>query len=376
MAKPGLSKRPAASGRSAGFVYKRRDPSALKDRAEQTGGRFDSPFKQGFDTFRPKVGDNLIRILPPTWDDFEHYAYDLYMHRYIGQDSSSYLCLNKMLGKQCPICDAAKASKDAGEVDEAKQLAYAKLACAWIIDRDDEQKEHPILYPMGWTMDRDIAALCWNKRTGKALAIDHPSEGFDITIKRTGQGLMTRYFGIAVDRDPSYIDEDEAAQERILEYIMANPVPDTLNYYDADYLTKVLSGATSEKDKELDEEEEVEETPPPRRGARAAASAEEEEEEAPPPRRGTRAAVEDGDEEEVEDAAPPPRRARAAAPPAEEEEEEAPPPRRSGPPRPRAQSQDEEEEAPPPPRRSARTATPTEEEEEEAPPPPRRPARR
>lgn len=415
MAKPALARR-SGDRRSQGFVYKRRDPGALKARAEQTGGRYDSPFKQGFDTFRPKVGNNLFRILPPTWDNHEHYGYDLYMHRYVGQDQSSYLCLQKMLGKHCPICDAANEAKAAGELDEAKALGFAKVVCPWIIDRDDEQKEHPILYPMGWTMDRDIAALCWNARTGKSLMIDHPTEGFDVSLQRSGQGLMTRYFGIQIDRDPSNIDDDEAAQERILDYISQNPVPDTLHYYDAEYLEKVLAGSSSEKDKDLDEEEVEDERPAARRPARRAAedeedeaprrrpAAREEEDDEPAPRRGRAARDEEDDEpaprrgrarDEEEDEPPfeedeaPPRRGRAARDeqdeederparrrPAARDEEEDEPPRRASrrdaeeedePPRRRPASRDEEEDEPPrrgPPRRAARE----EDDEESAPP--------
>jgi hypothetical protein len=400
MAKP-LTRRPAAQ-RSQGFVYKRRDPSVLKQRAEQTGGRFDSPFKQGFDTFRPKVGSNQIRILPPTWEPHEHYAYDLYMHRFIGQDTSNYLCLYKMQGKHCPICDAAKEARDAGEQDEAKALGYARVCCSWIIDRDDEQKEHPMLYGMGWTMDKDIAILCSNKRTGEALTIDHPTEGFDVSFTRTGQGLMTRYMGIQIDRERSNIDEDEEVQERILDYITQNPIPETLKFYDAEYLERILSGTTADKDKELDEDAVEEEEAPPRRRAAAEAPARRptrrpveeeevvEEDEAPAPRRRA-APVQEEDEEPV--AAPPRRRAAAAPPPEEEDdevpfEEDEPAPRASkrrvveeedeevvAPPRRRAAPVEEEDEPPPrarsgPPRRAAPVEEEEEivEEEDEAPP--------
>src|ERR1700693_6132381 len=95
-----------SSEKRSGFSYTPRDPDKVKERAEQTGSRFDSPFIDRFDTFRPKVGDNLIRILPPTWDDHDHYGFDIWVHSYIGPDNGTYLCLNKMQNKPCPICKA------------------------------------------------------------------------------------------------------------------------------------------------------------------------------------------------------------------------------------------------------------------------------
>ena len=45
----------------AGFVYKPRTADQVKNRANRKTSLFDSIFKQGFDTYRPKIGDNLFR---------------------------------------------------------------------------------------------------------------------------------------------------------------------------------------------------------------------------------------------------------------------------------------------------------------------------
>src|SRR4051812_42334164 len=104
---------------SSGFKYKKRTADDVKKRAEQSGGRFDSPLIGGVDFFRPKNGENVVRILPATWDEHEHYGLDVWMHRFIGADNSNYLCLNKMQGKRCPACEEHKLAKDAGEEEEA-----------------------------------------------------------------------------------------------------------------------------------------------------------------------------------------------------------------------------------------------------------------
>lgn len=246
------------SGRDSGgksrFKYRERSADDVKKRAEQTGGRFDSIFQQGFDTFRPKEGENVLRILPPTWDDHEHYGYDIWVHSRIGSDNSDYLCLRKMNKGHCPICDAYEESKKAGETDEAKALQPNRKTVMWVIDRDAEGKElSPLLWSISWMADRDISSLCQDKRKGKVLLIDHPDDGYDVIIKRHGQGLKTRYT-YSIDRDPSEIDKDTRAQDDVLDYITENPIPSVLLFRDEEYLEKVLAGGSAEKDEDLDED--------------------------------------------------------------------------------------------------------------------------
>jgi hypothetical protein len=235
--------------------YTPRDPKKIKERAEQTGGRFDSPFKDNTDMFIPKAGDHTVRILEPTWDEHDHYGYDIWVHSYVGPDSSTYLCLAKMKGKPCPICDAAREAKSAGEEDDAKKLAHTRRVVVWVIDRDDDSDPTiPKIWSMSWSQDRDIAALCTNKRTGKILLIDHPHEGYDVSFKKTGQGLQTKYIGWQIDRDPTPISDDDRELERIREYIQENPIPTMLKFYSTEYLEKMISGTAEKKDDDLDDE--------------------------------------------------------------------------------------------------------------------------
>lgn len=376
----------AARGGSGGgtrFKYQERDADSVKKRAEQDSGAFDSIFKSGIDTWRAKVGDNLIRFIPPTWEDPDHYGHDVWVHSYIGADSGSYLCPKKMLNKACPICQAQKEAADAGDTEEAKALKATKKVAAWIIDRDDDNPT-PQVYLMSWTMDRDIAALCHNKRTGKVLMIDHPDNGYDVTIKRAGAGLKTRYFGMAIDRDPSPMMDTQKETNAIMEYVDENPIPSTLLYKSADYLQSVVDGTAAKKDPDADEEDrpsarrrkpaedEAGEDDRPTTRRRAAAEDDEPaprrraaaEDDEPAPRR--RAAAEDDDadtrsarrrEEADPDDEPAPRR-RAAA------EDDEPAPRRR-----RAEAAEEDvEDRPSTRRRPAAGEEPAEEEE--------RPARR
>lgn len=358
------SKKDTKGGGGSSFSYKKRSAADVKKRAEQSGGNFDSPFLSGVDTYRPKNGESAVRILPATWDDHDHYGLDVWMHRFVGSENSNYLCPSKMLNKRCPICEEAKALKDSGEDEDAKKMAAQKRTLVYVLDRDEDDNI-PLVWDMSWAQDRDIAALC-QSRTGKVLLIDHPDDGFDVTIKRTGKELRTRY-QFVIDRDPSPICEKVKDQEAVLEEISEKPLTDVLRYDTAEYLEKIMSGTAPGKDKDLDEDDdkprrrgrkdEDEEEEKPRRGRGRGRDTEEEEEEEEKPRRGR--GRKDEEEEEEEEEKPRGRRGRREEPEEEEEEEK---PRRG-----RARAEPDEEEEEEKPRRGRKRVDEEEEEEEEKP---------
>jgi gp32 DNA binding protein like len=241
------------------FKYKPPKAEAVKRRSEQTGGRFDSIFKSGFDVYKPAVGDNNIRFLPPTWDDPEDFSYPVWVHKFVGPDNSTYLCPRKMGEGECAICEASRESKEAGEDDEAKKLQVTQQYVAWIIDRKGDE-DTPLLYLISWTIDKDLAALRLNKHGG-ILDIANPDVGYDVSFKRVGQGLKTRYSAWSIDREETPIMDDEEEQDKILEFIQDNPVPDVLNQFNNEYLEKVMSGTSTEKDEDDDNGDEEDEKP-------------------------------------------------------------------------------------------------------------------
>src|SRR4051812_33048962 len=68
--------RPAAApGRSPrSDLYQPRAAGSVRARAERQGGNFETIFKPGFDSWKPKAGFNTIRFLPPTWPDQNHFG--------------------------------------------------------------------------------------------------------------------------------------------------------------------------------------------------------------------------------------------------------------------------------------------------------------
>lgn len=324
------------------YIYKPRSFESAKERSERTGGRFDSWIKPGFDIWRPKAGDNLIRILPPTWENHDHYALEVWMHRFIGADKSNYLCLRKMLNKKDPICEAMKACQGAGEVEDAKALAPVNRYVAWVIDRHEDEDAPPQVFDMSFTMDRDLIAQCIDKKRGSLLPVDHPDKGYDLTIKRQGQGLKTKYFGLNFDREPTPISDNDQRQDEILDFINENPIPSILKYYSYEYLQNVLEGGGEEKDEDEgghDEEDRDDERPARGRGSRTAQNSTGDEDiDEETASDDDESSDEDEDREDVGEDEDESGESDESDEYADEEDDEAPPPRR-GASRPSTQSQ-------------------------------------
>lgn len=226
---------------SSRFEYHKRDDSSARKRAESSGRDFDRYIKDvsGIGAFAVKDGDNVVRILPPTWNDAEHYGYDIYVHYEIGPDKGTYLCLNKMKGEKCPICEERKRAQNDGDEEYAKKLEPKKRVLTYVIDRNNE-KEGIKVWAMPWTLDRDIVKVSVDKRNGEVMAIDHPEDGYDVMFERQGKGARTEYVGVSIDRRSSPLDNDKA-----LDIAQEHPLPGLLQFYSYDHISNVFGGGSS-----------------------------------------------------------------------------------------------------------------------------------
>lgn len=239
----------AAPGKAKkGFAYKSRGAETYKERASQQGGNYDSPIKESVKTFNPKAGDHEIRILPPTWEDADHFGYTIFQHFNIGPEGGTYLCLHKMRNEACPICDEKANAEKAGEDELAQALKPGKKILVWVIDRSNE-KEGPKLWAMPWTFDRDLCALAVDKKSGEVFELDNPEEGYDISFSIQGEKLTKKYVGIQVARRASPLHDDEDKAQEWLDFIMEHPIPDCLIYKDVEYLENVLGAGPAKEEK-------------------------------------------------------------------------------------------------------------------------------
>lgn len=239
------------------FKYHERSEETVKDRANRSGGDYDD-FVKG-QLFKPKDGENNIRILPITWDPKDgpgakgyqwgdNWAIEVFIHRDVGPDKQTYLCPLKMKGEDCPVCDFR------GETDDEELSKKAKpktQLLAWIIDRADE-KAGPQIWRVPMGVEKEIQIRSTPKGGGM-LQVDHPEEGYDITFRRKGTGLNTEYVGVDIERADSPIHEKESKQDDWLEFIEDHPLPDQLIYFDGDYIERAFRAQTSKQDDASDQ---------------------------------------------------------------------------------------------------------------------------
>jgi hypothetical protein len=177
------------------FKYQERTREQLQKRASQSGGAREGYIMDKYRVWTPREGEHRVRILPPTWEGAQHFGIDVFAHYNIGMENSVFLCVQNSPDvcdkEDCALCDArAKAGENRDEV-LADALKPRKRVLVWIIDRNN-QSDGPQIWPMPYTIDRDLAGLVVDDEGKGVLTIDHPDDGIDVLFKREGKDTRTR----------------------------------------------------------------------------------------------------------------------------------------------------------------------------------------
>jgi len=220
---------------STGFVYRARSADSVSKRAEGSS-QFDQYLRSDVKMFKAHDRDNTIRIVPPTWPEAEHYGLDIWVHYNVGPDGQTYLCLHKMKGEPCPICEERAEAARARDDDYAKELEPKRRVLTYVVDRSDE-REGLQAWPMPQGTDQDIVKVSVDRASGEVIPLDDPYDGYDVSFSKTGTGIKTRYEGVAIARRSSSLGD-----ERWLEQAIANPLPDVLQYFSYDHIKKEFGG--------------------------------------------------------------------------------------------------------------------------------------
>ncbi len=129
----------------------RRAGSKKRDAQHRGGGEWTTlTIPDGVDIWQPKKGSHRIDIVPFVAGKGNPYAavgelyYErtYYIHRGIGPNNDSYICLAKTFDKPCPICEyRAKRAADPEADDKELKALKPKERQLWLVhDRSDEGK--------------------------------------------------------------------------------------------------------------------------------------------------------------------------------------------------------------------------------------------
>jgi hypothetical protein len=243
----------------------------------------------GISRYKMVTGDNFLRIISPP-DLTKFYGREIFIHTKIGADGVTILCMNKMFGEPCAVCEYREKLAAAGmDADTLKALSWSRRYLFFVIDTKNESTEDEGLrwFDAPAQVKDNIVTLSKNKRTGENVDVSDPEHGRDIEFVRTGAKLQTRYSAFAL------IDN--------------NPIPKEW-YQDVPEFDDVLFRPTYSKVKELIQ------------GAESTEEVEQADTPAPAGRRRSRRSEQPKEEVEVADT-PEPVKEEAAAEPVKEEAE-------------------------------------------------------
>ncbi len=227
------------------FQFRPRSAAGVQQRAQETDAGWDRPFRPDVNLWKPKAGDNTIRILPATWEGADYYGYDVYMNYGVGPDRrSAYLSIHHHLRQPDPLYEAYQRARREGNNDLEREFRATHRQAYWLIDRADVEAG-PMLWPAPvTTFDRNLAAAGIDPDTGEVLQIEDPVNGFDVSFRKEGEGIKTRYTGIVVHRRPSPLHHDQNIAQQWLKYVVDNPIPKTLVFYPAERIKAAMTGET------------------------------------------------------------------------------------------------------------------------------------
>lgn len=148
-----------------------------------------------YSTKKPK-GENFMRIVAPNAKGA--FALEIFKHSEIGVNKATYLCLQKMFGKPCPICEYQQELKKQGiSLDNIKALDTAHRFLLFVVDTTsrETEEEGPKWFDCPVTIYKEVCVRSKNRRTGEKIDPTDPENGRDIEFVRV-DGKRTSYTGI------------------------------------------------------------------------------------------------------------------------------------------------------------------------------------
>lgn len=222
--------------------FKYRAPTAedLARQQAEAGSDFKGFMKDKYRSYSAKRGDNFVRILPRC--DDPTYAIPISVHYNIGPDHASVLCPKEMRGEACPLCEERARELKRGDEDEARKYRPSKRYLTFVLDRNSRDDEGPFAWAMPRTVYNDLQSLAKDRRTGEIFDIVSPDSGYEIAFERQGEGVNTRYIGLQLGRKKSPVED------KYLDYVMDNPIEDTLRWRDYDEIQALFQGIAPRRD--------------------------------------------------------------------------------------------------------------------------------
>lgn len=180
--------------------------------------------------WKPKVGDNVIRILPSNRED-GNFAYHSILHHEFKVEGQgrAFPCLG-VFNKPCPVCKVISYFDTESDPDIKELISKLTPRHSYlmnILDRNNKDSNTVLIFSAAKTIMREIMQYMNDEEYGD---ITDPDEGRDVKIKRIGEQLLTRY-STRVSPKVTAIDVDDWEQNMFnLETEAYREIPTTKKY--------------------------------------------------------------------------------------------------------------------------------------------------
>jgi hypothetical protein len=173
----------------------------------------------------PKVAAGIKKV------GYSNFTLDLFIHRAVGPNQDSYLCLKRTYNKKCPICEQQMALRSSGEAEDVdiKALEPKRRNLYNIICYDSETQANKgvqLFEVSQWLFDKHLSARSKNSRTGEIIVYSHPSkeEGRSISFERKGSGVEnTEFLAHNFELRDYDISEQDLNEAMILDEVIKIP---------------------------------------------------------------------------------------------------------------------------------------------------------
>ena len=190
--------------------------------------------------FRPRDGENFIRIVPPLEDDDLSGAWgvDLICH-YI--EGFGWVLSPKSLDQSNydPIDDLIRELRKI-DPDLESMVRTSRKTIMHILDFNQNEQDGDLkLWAAPPTLVEDFVKASKDKRSGRMHSLENAESGFPLSFEKSGTGLQTRYTMVQLERDPFPIEEGLADDIEYFEDVLVVLDDEEMNRI----VEKILDGA-------------------------------------------------------------------------------------------------------------------------------------
>lgn len=152
-----------------------------------------------------------IRLLPVhPIDNINFYGLTVHVHTNVGVNGDQYLCLKRMKGISCPICEHQASLWDT-EPEMAKDLYPQQRYLIWMIDLSlPKDKQAAQIWSCPRTAMDDVLGVSYKKATDEILNLANIDEGIAIYFDRekTQGTTFSKYKNFQLDDSPTSVKDE------------------------------------------------------------------------------------------------------------------------------------------------------------------------